>query len=223
MSAVNLLEPQDLTIGKWIIKYRPPIEEGDERVIFLNHGWTGDERSMWVFANQLPKTAWLFVPRAPYASTSREHGGYSWVADRSEAFSKYSDFLPASRAFADLLKILPNHLDVDCSKITLIGFSQGAAFNFAFTLQYENLVTKLASLAGFFPHGSDKQARQSGFSTRNIFIAHGKQDETVPIEYAQQARQLLKEAGARIEYCESNTGHKLGANCFTQLRSFISD
>ena len=223
MNEIDPLEPRDLSIGKWTIKYHPPILLGAAQVIFLIHGWTGDERSMWVFANQFPKNAWLIAPRAPFPSTSNEHGGYSWVANRSDGFSKYSEFMPAKKAFAELLDLLPTHLDVDLSKIAMVGFSQGAAFNFAFALHAQYEFSKMAALSGFFPDGSEAQARKMAYCDKSVFIAHGKQDETVPIKYARQARDMLKTTGARIEYCESDVGHKLGANCFTQLRSFFRD
>ncbi len=223
MSALDQTDPQDLTIGDWHLKFREPLEEASQLVIIMNHGWTGDERSMWVFANQLPKSALLIAPRAPYLSSHSEYGGYSWVEDRSEGWSTYGDFSRAKAIFSELLLELPSHLEGDFSKISLIGFSQGAAFNYAFALENSASVINLAALAGFMPEGSEKIAAGSPLLGRSVFIAHGSKDETVPIERARQSKEIMQVAGANVEYCESEIGHKLGANCFSQLRRFFAD
>ncbi len=223
MNDHKLADPQDLLIGDWHLKYRAPLEKGPSQVIILNHGWTGDERSMWLFANQLPKSAMLIAPRAPYISSHTEYGGYSWVADRIEGWSSYNDFSPAKGLFLNLLQELPNYLDGDFAKISLIGFSQGAAFNYAFALGYPSSVKRMAALAGFVPEGSEKIASQSPLQGKSVFIAHGINDETVPINFARKAKEIMQVAGANVEYCESEIGHKLGANCFSQLRRFIVD
>lgn len=223
MIARNLTEIQDLALGDWTLKIRPPLGPGSERAILLNHGWTGDERVMWVFANQLPKNAWLIAPRAPYASTSEEHGGYSWVADRTDGFSSYEKFGPAKRAFLALLDQLAAELDINLNRFSLVGFSQGAAFNYSFALDFPQRVQSLAALAGFAPEGSAEPAQaHHPLAGLPVFIAHGARDETVPLVMAQESVALMQMAGADVEYCESDVGHKLGANCFSALKTFFA-
>ena len=222
MIARNLTEIQDLALGDWTLKVRPPLEPGPERAILLNHGWTGDERSMWVFANQLPKNAWLIAPRAPYASTSELYGGYSWVADRADGFSNYDDFAPAKRAFLALLDDLAAELNINLDRFSLVGFSQGAAFNYSFALENPQRIQSLAALAGFAPGGSEDRAHSRPLNGLPVFIAHGARDETVPLAMAQESFSLMQVAGADVEYCQSDVGHKLGANCFSALKTFFA-
>jgi phospholipase/carboxylesterase len=100
----------------------------------------------------------------------------------------------------------------------MVGFSQGAAFSYAFALDNPQRVDRLASLAGFLPSEADHLAPLSSIP---IFVAHGTEDETVPVCMARSARSSLEAAGVKVTYCESETGHKLGANCAKQLRKFF--
>jgi len=218
----NLIEPQALEIAGWSLLVRPPNESNSKQAIFLNHGWTGNERSMWVFANQLPKDAWLIAPRAPYASMSTEHGGYSWVEDRTIGFSHLDEFSAAKTLFAELLDMISESLQLDLSSFSLIGFSQGAAFNLLFAFDYPQRIKSLASLAGFAPDGSMDRARENSLVGTPVLIAHGTKDETVPVAMAHEARDIMEQAGALVEFCESDVGHKLGANCFADLRRFFA-
>ncbi|HLD94343.1 MAG TPA: dienelactone hydrolase family protein [Anaerolineales bacterium] len=212
-------EPRDLKVGDWILKARVPSDAGPHRVFFLIHGWTGDEKSMWVFASRLPRNAILIAPRAPYVSKHPELGGYSWVPERGQSFSSLAMFQPALASFETLLPNLAGQLSIDLSQFSLVGFSQGAAFSFAYAMGNPSRVSKLAALAGFLPAESGQLAALSSIP---IFIAHGAQDETVPVAMARQAHADLEAVGVAVRYCESETGHKLGANCSVELQAFFT-
>jgi phospholipase/carboxylesterase len=217
----NNSEIQDLVLANWTLKVRPPIESGNERVLLLNHGWTGDERSMWIFASQMPKSAWLITPRALYISKHEKYAGYSWVENRSDCFSTIRDLEMAKDAYWDLLDHLSVELAINMEKVDLVGFSQGAALNYALTFDSPERINGLASLAGFAPEGCAELAKNAPFAGKEVFIAHGSQDETVPLEMAKEAKEIMESAGADVEYCESNVGHKMGANCFRSLKIFF--
>jgi phospholipase/carboxylesterase len=214
---------KDLQLDGWTLKVREPQDtEAPHPVVFLIHGWTGDERSMWVFAQRLPKQALLIAPRATYASKHENLAGFSWVENRAGQFSELPAFEPALSSFEGLLgKLAEQYATADFAKFSLMGFSQGSAFSFALALRHPERVSRLAALAGFLPAGGESQlARLAG---KPIFIAHGTQDETVPVSKAREAQAALQAAGASVRYCESDTGHKLGANCARELQEFFDN
>ncbi len=171
-------------MGDWKLKLRPPVGKPD-RVIFLVHGWTGDENSMWVFAPRMPKDALLIAPRAPFTSRNAEFGGYSWVPQRGNDFSPLEAFQQAVDEFGGLIAALSKEYDLfDFSRCSFVGFSQGAAFCFAFALTYPARVAVLAALAGFLPAGGDGLLAK--LADVPIFMAHGGQDETVPVSRARK-------------------------------------
>lgn len=211
-------ELHDLVVGNWTLKVRTPGGNEPHPVIFLIHGWTGDERSMWVFAPHMPRNSLLIAPRGPYVSKHPEFGGYSWVPERGENFSSLDMFQQAIDSFEELLSQLPDTLPGEYNRFGMVGFSQGAAFSYAFAMHNPQRVDRLASLAGFLPSEADHLAPLASIP---ILIAHGTEDETVPVSMARGARSSLEAAGVKVSYCESKTGHKLGANCSKQLGEFF--
>jgi phospholipase/carboxylesterase len=203
--------------GYWTIRTRQPDGEGPFPVIFLLHGWTGDENAMWVFADRLPATHLLVAPRGLYATPL---GGYGWVENHKKVWSSIADFQPAVGALSALLteKLLP---DADFARISLVGFSQGAALSYALALLQPGCFERVAGLSGFMPTGNEILVNERSLSGKPVFIAHGAKDEIVPIEKAHQAADALELAGARVIYCEDDVGHKLSASCFHGLEVFF--
>ena len=102
-----------------------------------------------------------------------------------------------------------------------VGFSQGAALAYTFALLYPEGVSSLAGLSGFLPDGALTLAKGQPLKRKPIFLAHGTQDELVPVKRARQAVKLLEQAGAQVTYCEDDVGHKLSVSCFRGLESFF--
>jgi len=212
---------QTLNIDDWVIKARLPDGAGPHPVILLLHGWTGDENSMWVFSSRLPKDALLVAPRAPHYVVSEQYSGHSWVARKSGEWSWLDDYRPAVSELNALVDKLALQLDGDFSKFNLVGFSQGAAMSYAYALLNPGRVSKVAGLAGFVPVRCEGEAVKLPLKGVQALIAHGRQDEIVPLARAKTALDLMRMAGAEVEYCESDTAHKLGSNCFKTLKVFF--
>jgi phospholipase/carboxylesterase len=206
-----------LEFGAWVVRQNKPASEARAPVFVLLHGWTGDENAMWVFTSNLPKDAWILAPRGLYPADSE---GFSWQLLQDQAFPKIDAFHPAVEALAGLLTAA-NFPQADWSQMRLVGFSQGAALAYAFALYHPERVQALAGLAGFMPEGAAALASARPLQGKKAFLAHGIQDELVPVERARQAARTLEQAGAQVTYCEDDVGHKLSAACFRGLQAFF--
>jgi len=180
------------------------------------HGWTGDENSMWVFMNRLPKNALLVAPRGLFTA---EDGGYSWQVTQSGRWAEVRDFQPAVEKLLATIneQIFP---EGDFSRLHIMGFSQGAAFAYTLALLYPERVTSLAGLSGFLPEGASTWISPRRLAGLPIFITHGSEDDRVPVEMARHSAEMLEKAGGNVTYCEDNVGHKLSVNCFQALEAF---
>ena len=79
----------------------------------------------------------------------------------------------------------------------------------------------MAGLAGFLPDRSEEVIGRRPLEGKSIFVAHGTKDEMVPIERAKSSVDILEKAGGLVTYCEADVGHKLGAECFRELKRFF--
>lgn len=206
-----------MELNGWTIRWRQPEGAGPFPVILLLHGWTGDEDAMWVFAPRLPENSLLIAPRAPHTTPM---GGYGWHPHWAKAWPWVDDFRPAVTALDEILleELFPQ---ADFSQLSLVGFSQGAALAFTFALLNPGRVHAVAGLAGFLPDGAGSLAVGQPLLDLPVYMAHGAQDELVPIARARQAQRILQQAGAYVSFCEDDVGHKLSAACFRNLEIFF--
>jgi phospholipase/carboxylesterase len=216
-----LSDSQLVQFQSWTLRLRPAAE-APARLMLMLHGWTGDENSMWVFGRDLPPQYWLFAPRAPH---NAQPSGYSWRPFVEGTYGRPN--LEALRPSADALIQLVDEYSasegIDSAQFDVMGFSQGAAMTNLLTLLYPQRIRKVGVLAGFVPSGVDELIEQRPLAGKPFFVAHGTQDELVPIERARQSVALLEEAGAQVTYCEAEVGHKVSADCMRALKQFFQD
>jgi phospholipase/carboxylesterase len=222
-------EPNTTFESGWVVRIQPPTsqaETGEEtataspRNLLLLHGWTGNETVMWIFTHNLPPNTWIFSPRGPVAAPE---GGYGWVPRVEEnAWPALSDFEEIARALMGAYRHWSGRNQTQYLPLDVMGFSQGAAMAYALATFYPRQIDRLVALAGFLPTDGQPPGRYSALNGKKIYIAHGTQDDTVPVQMAHEAVQVLQEAGAQVTYCESNVGHKLGVECLRGLREFLA-
>jgi len=206
------------TISDLIVRLRIPDQEGKYPVLLLLHGWTGDENSMWIFESRLPQDNMILAPRGIYPSPL---GGYGWRKSDRDRWPNMDDFTHAINSINELIS-KKDLVQADFSRINLVGFSQGAALAYAFSIEYPNRVSAIAALSGFLPSDVESTIENSNLNGLPIYITHGSQDELVPVDRARYAVEALTQAGAKVSYCEEEVGHKLSATCFNGMESFFN-
>ncbi len=217
-----MIEPQLLTHNEWTFRWQPA-QEAPKRLLVLVHGLTGDENSMWMLVRNLSPRAAILAPRGLYPA---EDGGYTWRKKgnvEQNGFPSDNDLIPAAEALMKFMDEWRQSSTVEASQADLIGFSQGAAMVYLLTLLFPDRVRKLAALSGFLPEGGETTAKGSGLAGKEIFVAHGRQDEMVPVQRARQDVVLLKKWGARVTYCESDASHKVSRECLQGMESFFRE
>ncbi len=188
-------------------------------LMLMLHGWTGDETSMFFFAQRMPGQYHVLLPRAPYKVPE---GGYSWrqIIPGSWGLPTHEELRSSA---IDLLRFLDDWsflTGVAIDHFGAVGFSQGAAMALSLAVLAPERVESLAVLSGFLPGGSEELL--SGLVGKRIYISHGSHDEMIPVERARQLRFQLERAGASVTYCESDGGHKVGKECVNDLKTFFS-
>ncbi|MCZ2126947.1 MAG: hypothetical protein LC099_04140 [Anaerolineales bacterium] len=212
----------------WTLRARPT-DAKNPRLLLMIHGLTGDENSMWVFTRRFPADYWIIAPRAPFPAKPQ---GFSWRENPlsvEEALNEQSNRpnLDALRESVEALIRLTDEyaasVKVEAQTFDAIGFSQGAAMVSVLSMLYPQRVRKAGILAGFAPRGLEPCADAQPLKGKRLFVAHGSQDEMIPIERARDSMRLFERAGASLVYCEDAVGHKLSANCLNSLERYLAD
>ncbi len=180
--------------------------------ILMLHGWSGDEKVMWVLQSVLPENAFIVSAQGIQPLPT---GGYHWTDSPASSQVGFEDFEPAVAALEKTLQALKASHGFGVKPFLLMGFSQGAALAFA-CIRAGIRVHGIIALAGFLPFGGLEKLKDTP-----IFWGHGKRDELVPIKRAQTDVQRLLDAEAEVHYCEADVGHKLGIECTRGLRQWI--
>jgi phospholipase/carboxylesterase len=209
-----------ISFGDWTLRVRVP-QSPNPRLLVLLHGWTGDENSMWIFTRGLSPDYWMMAPRGPHAAGS---SGFSWRPLQAASFGwpSLEMLLPAAEGLIKLIDEYSASVKLDAPQFDLMGFSQGAAMTNLMGILYPHRIRKMGVLAGFVPAGLDRLIQQKPLAGKKVFVAHGTQDQMIPIDRARASMELLEQAGAQIIYCEDEVGHKLSTNCLHALESYLS-
>ncbi len=212
-----------VTFKGWTLRVRES-SAASPRLMLLIHGLTGDENSMWVFAQKLPSEYWMIAPRAPHASQMKQ-GGFSWSPSEAEAEDRpdVKQLHSSGEALIRLVDEYSASVGVAAQTFDVLGFSQGAAMCSLLALLYPERVRKVGILAGFVPGGLEDLISQRLLVGKPFFVAHGTKDETVTIERARASIESLEQAGAQVTYCEDDVGHKVSLTCLRALKDFFRD
>ncbi len=216
----TLIETELVEFEGWTLRVLPA--KNPKRLMLLIHGYTGDENSMWVFAQGLPSHYWMVAPRAPHPADA---GGFTWRPLHRLDFSQPSldQLRPPAEALIRLVDAYQASTGIDASVFDVMGFSQGAVMCNVLSFLFPERIRKAGILAGFVPSGLEELTPQRPLDGKPFFVTHGTKDDTVTIDRARDSIRLLEEAGAQLTYCEDKVGHKVGARCLAALKNFFAD
>lgn len=181
--------------------------------VLMLHGWSGDENVMWVLETVLPAPGLIAAPRGAFPIRS---GGYQWSSAAGGLDSALADFDAGVGAVQAVVEDLIQRDGLRPSELVLMGFSQGAALCFALACRGGLRPRGVISLAGFVPRGGLEPLQGVP-----VYWGHGTHDERVPIARAHEDLARLQAAGAAVDFCEADVGHRLGIECTRGLKRWF--
>lgn len=196
---------------------QPKTSEKPPAALFLLHGYGSHEMDLFSFADYLPDSLMVISLRAPL---SLGFGGYAWysIHFNETDLSKWSDNEEAIKAQSIILDNIDYHcnsLNLNPNNIHLLGFSQGAILSWAVGLAHPDKIKSVMALSGYV--NNDITSFSSNCATLKCFSSHGKQDPTLPVDWARAGIQLLKEKGLELTYKEYDAGHGIPPENFSDL------
>jgi phospholipase/carboxylesterase len=190
-------------------------EDPNAPIVYLIHGRAGNFDVMWTFRRCIPET---FSIMAPQAQIPDPVGGFSWwqvqpiLADRKTANDEATKLLNFFKEYEAKNNLKPKQR-------VAFGFSQGSAILSLILQQEPEFFTGVALLAGFVIEYGEADFQNKVLP--RIFMAHGNEDQIVPIDKAYSSKERLEQWGFPVEFHEDAVGHKVGAPGMRALTNWM--
>lgn len=185
-----------------------PAAGSAEGLLVLHHGRGADENDLIGLADVFDPDQRLHVvtPRAPLAIG----GGFHWYVVPRVGYPDPDTFAAAYAQLATYHDELWARTGIEPARTVFGGFSMGTVMSYSLGLPEERPVPAgIMAFSGFIPTVTGWQPSLEERVEMPVFIAHGRQDPIISVDFARQARSLLEGAGLTVTYNESDAAHHI--------------
>ena len=188
------------------LAYRERAAANDaEGLLVLHHGRGTDESDLLGLADVLDPDQRLHVV-TPRGTLDLGGPGYHWYVVPRVGYPDPETFHAAYRQLAAFHVETWERLGLTPAQTVLGGFSMGSVMSYALGLGADRPAPAgILVFSGFVP--TVEGWRPDLPRPTRLFVAHGRRDPIMAIEFARAAHALLQDAGMDVEYHESDGGH----------------
>jgi predicted esterase len=182
--------------------------------LLLLHGTGGDEHDLLPLGRQLAPGAALLSPRGDVL----ERGAPRFFRRLAEGIFDLADVERRTHALADFIAAAAREYGFDVSRLTAVGFSNGA--NIAASL----LLLRPESLAAAVllrPMVVLEPAAVPGLHGKRVLISSGSFDPIVPADHPERLADLLRRGGAGVTLRTHEAGHGLVPGDLSAAAQFL--
>jgi phospholipase/carboxylesterase len=193
------------------LSYRErPADGAPTGLLILHHGRGSNEHDLLTLADVLDPEHQLHVvtPRAPLELP--DSPGYHWYLVPRVGYPDPNSFDAARGRLGELHDELWQRTGLTAEQTVLGGFSMGAVMSYVMAFSAERPTPAgVLAFSGFIASVEHWQPDLATRTAVRVFIAHGKRDQVIGVEFARAAATRLREAGLPVEYRESEAGHHI--------------
>lgn len=187
-------------------------------ILLLLHGRGTNEDDLLGLTPYLDPRLLVVSARAPFPFP---YGGWTWY-DILEVGSPHpQQFAKSYDRIVQLLADVKQHYPVDSGKISFMGFSMGAVMSYAISLTKPNEVAGVVAHSGYIPENTSLKFAWDGLQNTDFFIAHGKYDPVIPIQFGRRANELLTNAKAKLTYKEYPIAHQISEESLSDISNWL--
>jgi phospholipase/carboxylesterase len=201
-----------------------PAVAAPEGLLVLHHGRGTDERDLLGLADALDPERRLRVvtPRGPLSLPGSP--GYHWYLVPRVGYPDCDSFHAARAALAELHDRLWEETGVGPERTVLGGFSMGSVMSYAMGLGADRPpVAAVLAFSGFVPVVDGWEPSLADRQGTRAFVAHGRRDPIIDVEFARRARELLEAGGLAVEYRESDLGHQIDPSHLVDATAWLAE
>jgi phospholipase/carboxylesterase len=197
-----------------LVRLERPAAGEPEGVLLLLHGRGADEHDLFPFLDLLdPERRLLGI--TPGGPLSLPPGGRHWYVVPRVGF-------PDPDTFAASYELLQSELDIPWERTIVGGFSQGAVMAYALGLgEGRPSPAGIVAMSGFVPTVPGIWEPDLDRPGLPVWIAHGRRDPVIGVDFGRRAAQTLSDAGLAVEYHESDAAHHVDPRALAELPGWV--
>ncbi len=192
------------------------------RLLIMMHGYGSHENDLIGLAPLLPQQFKVISLRAPHRLP---WGGFAWYSLDFTDNGIRTNVAQALETLDSLEESLPKWAEEkDCNpnEIWLMGFSQGSILSLALALRCPKRLQGVIALSGYLNKDLlPQQMPQNALANTHLFLAHGTQDDVIPIQWARESSKALEQMKIAHHYREYPLGHGINAQVMTDLSEWM--
>lgn len=182
--------------------------------LLLLHGTGGDENDLIPLAQKVSPGSALLSPRGDVS----EHGARRFFARLAEGVFDPAEVTQRTHALADFVTAAANQYPIDLTRLTALGFSNGA--NVAATLLLLRPET-LAAAVLLRPMVVLEPDPLPDLAGKRLLLSSGNVDPIVPPDHPPRLAEMLRRAGANVTLQTHAASHGLVPGDFNAARDFL--
>ena len=187
-----------------------PAAGAPEGLLVLHHGRGTDEGDLLTLGEVLdPKHRLTVVtPRGPLQLPGSP--GFHWYLVPQVGTPDPETFAAAFAQLSALHDELWRRTGIAPARTILGGFSMGAVMSYSLGLAPDRpRPAGIMAFSGFIPTVAGWHADLTTRQGLPVYVAHGRQDQVISVEFARQAQTTLAGGGLQVEYAEYDGGHRI--------------
>ncbi len=193
-------------------------------LLILHHGRGTDEHDLLGLGDILDPRQELHVvtPRGPIALPGSP--GYHWYLVPRVGYPDPETFAAARTALGELHDELWASTGIGPRRTVLGGFSMGCVMSHALALSGDRPAPAgILGFSGFIPTVPGWQPDLAGRRALRAFIAHGRRDPVIDVEFGRVAAETLGGAGLSVEYHESDVAHQIDPGAMSAAGRWLAE
>lgn len=206
---------------------RQPKIKNDKKspVIFLIHGYGSNKEDLFSFAEELPEEFAVVSVEAPYKMPD-----FQWFAWYSIELNHNTPSFDVTQAISSRDKIaffideICEKFNFDKEKITLLGFSQGCILSLALAISFPEKIKRVVGLSGYLEEKIiEENFSEKDFSNTKIYLSHGIYDPIIPIQWAENGKNILLKNNIHLLFETYPMGHSISPQNFYSFCNWLKN
>lgn len=202
--------------------YYPKINLDRKRAIILLHGFGSNENDLFSLADKLPRDMYVIAPRGQYTLGTNRYAWFNVDFSTGKPVYDKTQEISSRNLIIKFIEQVKENYKVE--EFYLGGFSQGGIMSYSIGLTHPKLIKAIFVLSGrILVEIRPSISKNQDLENLPVFVAHGTQDNTLPIDYARDAKEYLKSLQVQLCYHEYNIGHQITESVIKDLNDWLDN